>query len=295
MVESKGTKVFQVFNNIFLLILSFVFVFPFWRIIAISFNDGIDASRGGINFFPRKFTLDNYIVIFSRHEIIDAYTVTIARAVIGTVLSVFLTSLMAYGLSKNCLRGRKIINIMLIITMFFSGGMIPNYLLFNKLHLLDSFWVYIIPSLYTASWIFIFRSFFRSLPAELEESARMDGANDLLVFFRIVYPLSLPIIVTMALFIAVGHWNDYMAGILYVTKRKLFPLQTMLYYIVSQNDSSKMLLQGGGNLASEKISHVTMQSVRMATLVAVIVPIVCVYPFLQKYFVKGVMIGSLKG
>lgn len=295
MKKNIWSKLFDLSNYLFLSILSISFIYPFWRIGAISLNDGLDASRGGINFWPRVFTLDNYKVIFARSDIADAYIITIARTVIGTLAAVFLTALMAYGLSKNQVRGRKIINIMLIITMFFSGGLIPTYLLYIKLGILNKFLVFVIPTLYSAGNVFIMRSFFRSISHEIEESAIMDGANDLVVFFNIILPLSKPIIATISLFVAVGHWNDYMTGVLFITNQKLVPLQTLLVKIITENDSSKMLQQGVINLTGQSARHVTAQSVKMATLVTVVLPIMCIYPFLQKYFVKGVMIGSLKG
>lgn len=293
---TRGEKMFSAFNYTFLTFLSFCFLFPFWRIVMLSLNDGIDASRGGIYFWPRVFTLDNFKIIFSRSEIIDAYKVTISRTTIATILSVMLCALMAYGLSKKELRGRKIINVMMIITMFFSGGLIPTYMLYLRLGILDKFSVFILPALYSSYTVFIFRAFFRALPLELEESAKMDGASDLLVFIRIVFPLSMPIFATMALFAAVGHWNDYMTGVLFITDKKLIPMQTLLMRLLTQHKATDSMLRGGAFSVNEigRI-RVTSQSIRMATLVTAVVPIMCVYPFLQRYFVKGIMIGSLKG
>lgn len=296
MKATRGERIFNIFNYIFLSVISFTFLFPFWRIIVQSLNEGFDSLKGGVNFWPRKFTFDNFIIIFSKSEIIDAYKVTVGRAVIATVLSVFLTSLMAYGLSKNKLKGRKIINVMMVITMFFGGGLIPHYMLYLKLGLLDRFWVYIIPSLYGAFTVFIFRAFFRSLSHELEESAKIDGASDLTVFFKIVFPLSMPIFATMSLFTAVAHWNDYMTGVLFITNKKLVPMQTLLMKILTENQVTSQILQGGAiNLSEIQRIQITPESIKMATLVTTVVPIMCVYPFLQKYFVKGIMIGSLKG
>lgn len=296
MIISRGERWFQALNVLFLSVLSFLFIYPFWRITALSFNEGADASRGGIHFWPRIFTLDNYKAIFARSDILDAYMITISRTLIGATLSIMLVSLMAYGLSKNRLRGRKVINLLLIVTLFFSGGLIPTYLLFKSLGLLNSFWVYVVPSLYAASTVFIFRSFFRALPGELEESAQLDGANDLTVYTRIIFPLSLPIFATMGLFSAVGHWNDYMMATLYVTKQDLIPLQSLLMKILDLNRAGKPGTSFGMiDLADESRRKVTAQSIKMATMVVVVLPIMCVYPFLQKYFVKGVIIGSLKG
>lgn len=296
MIISRGERWFQALNVLFLSVLSFLFIYPFWRITALSFNEGFDASKGGIHFWPRIFTLDNYKAIFARSDILDAYTITIGRTLIGATLSILLVSLMAYGLSKNRLRGRKAINLLLIVTLFFSGGLIPTYLLFKSLGLLNSFWVYVVPSLYGASTVFIFRSFFRALPGELEESAQLDGASDLTVYMKIIFPLSLPIFATMGLFSAVGHWNDYMTATLYVTKQDMIPLQSLLMKILDLNRTGKPGTSFGMiDLADESRRTVTAQSIKMATLVVVVLPIMCVYPFLQKYFVKGVIIGSLKG
>lgn len=292
---STGQKLFAILNYGLLIALSFSILFPFWRIVVLSLNDGLDALRGGIYWWPRKFTWTNYSVIFAQSQIMDAYKVTLIRTVVGTLLSVFCMSLMAYGLSKKHLRGRQIVNAMILITMFFGGGLIPLYLLLKDLHLLNSVWVYIVPSLYSVWNIVLFRTFFQMLPSALEESAKIDGANDLTVYFRIVLPLSLPIFATISLFVAVGHWNDWFSGTVFVQRPDLVPLQTLLMNVIRENDSSTMIAGGAANLTSEKVKNVTSQSVKMATLVATILPVVCLYPFLQKYFVKGVMVGSIKG
>lgn len=295
MKRHGGEKVFAVLNYTLLGLLSFSIVFPFWRILMLSFNDGIDSLRGGIYFWPRELTWNNYAVIFARSEIMDAYKVTILRTVIGTILSVFLTAIMAYGLSKRHLKGRRFINAMILFTMFFNGGLIPVYLLLKDLHLLNTLWVYIIPALYQLWYIILFRTFFQQLPASLEESAKIDGANDLTVFFRIVVPLSLPIVATISLFTAVGHWNDWFSGTVYVQDPKLIPLQTLLMKIIQENDSSQMIAGSLSTVSEQSVKSVTSYSVKMATLVVTILPIVCLYPFLQRYFVKGVLVGSIKG
>lgn len=291
----KGQRIFAVVNYGLLLLLSFSIVFPFWRILMLSFNDGIDSLRGGIYFWPRIATWNNYEVIFARSEILDAYRITIIRTVVGTILSLFLTAVMAYGLSKRHLRGRQIVNVMILFTMFFSGGLIPSYLLLKDLHLLNTVWVYIVPSLYQAWNIILFRTFFQQLPPSLEESAKLDGANDLTVFFRIVVPLSLPIFATISLFIAVGHWNDWFSGTVYVQDPHLVPLQTLLMKIIRENDSTQLIAGSLSNVSQNSVKTVTSYSVKMATLVVTILPIVCLYPFLQRYFVKGVLVGSVKG
>lgn len=292
---SFSEKVFKCFNYIFIALLSFSFLYPFWRIIILSLNDGTDARRGGIYFLPRLLTFDNYLVILSKPDITSAYQVTISRTVLGTLLSLIVSMLMAYGLSKKGLKGTKLVNIMMLITLYFSGGLIPVYLLYRELGLFDSIWVYIVPALYNAWNIILFRTFFKTLPPSLEESAKIDGANDLIVFFRIVLSLSMPIIATIALFTAVTHWNDWYAGTVYVSRRNLIPLQTLLMRVINDNSSMDFLAASTKVLTNKQKSSVTSNSIKMATLVITTLPIICVYPFLQKYFAKGVLVGSIKG
>lgn len=295
MRTSSAEKLFSLFNYLLLGFLGLSILFPFWRIIVLSLNEGIDSMRGGIYFWPRVMTWDNYAVIFARSDIMDAYVVTVTRTVVGSVLSIFLMSLMAYGLSKKYVRGRQIVNVMIVITMFFGGGLIPFYLLLKDLHLLNTIWVYIVPAFYSAWNVILFRTFFQQLPLALEESAKMDGANDLIVYFRIVFPLSLPIFATITLFVAVGHWNDWFSGTVYVQNPKLVPLQTLLMKVIRENDSSLMIAGGVANLSGNQVMTVTTYSVKMATLVATILPIIVIYPFFQKYFAKGILVGSIKG
>lgn len=282
-------------NYLFLTLASLTFIFPFWRILALSFSDGIDAMAGGIYFWPRVFSVDNYLVIFSKPDIMDAYKVSVLRTVIGTVLSIFLMSLMAYGLSKKYLKGRNLINVMVLVTIFFSGGIVPFYLLLKQLALLNKFWVYIIPALYQGWYIILFRTYFSSLPESIEESAKMDGASYITVFFRIIIPISLPIFAAVSLFVAVGHWNDWFAGEFYNQNKKLIPLQTLLIRIIRESESMRFIADSTSYLANSRVSRVTSYTVKMATLVAAVLPIMCIYPFLQKYFIKGIMVGSIKG
>jgi ABC-type sugar transport system, permease component len=294
MKRSVGEKLFNRFNILFMLCAAVIFVYPFWRVLAISLNDGMDAQKGGIYLWPRMFTLENYMTIFKQKDIFYSFCISISRTVIGTFLTILFSSLMAYGLSKSRLRGRNVINIMLVLTMFFSGGLIPSYMLYIKIHLVNNFLIYVVPFIFSAYYIFIFRSYFRSLPADLEESAKLDGANDLLVFFKIVFPISVPIFATLSLYSAVVQWNDYLTAVYFVQNTKLHPLQTLLMRIITQQESSVLMsftLKSG--IFTQK--HITVESIKMATLFTAVAPILCVYPLLQKYFVKGIMVGSLKG
>lgn len=275
-----------------MLLLCFITLYPVWYTIVISFNDSTDSLRGGIYWFPRKFTLQSYITVFQDKTIIKAFRVTILRTLIGTVTNVLFTSMVAFALSKNHIMGRKFYMILGTITMFFGGGLIPYFILIKNIGLYDSFWVYVIPSLFNFYNMIIFMAFFRELPAGLEESAKLDGANEIVIFIRIILPLSLPVLATIALFTGVYHWNDYFMGVMYTNKQDLQPIQTFLYRIVASASASKTVVAMPAGVAAQQVSS---QSVRLATMVVTTAPIVCVYPFLQKYFVKGMLIGSIKG
>lgn len=271
-------------------IICFITIYPIWYVVVNSFNDGADAMRGGIFWWPRVFSLENYKTVFKDSAIISAFGITIARTITGTVLSVLFTSMVAYGLSKTRLVGRKIYLTMGIITMMFHGGLIPTFLLYKNLNLLDHFLVFVIPAMFSFYNAIIFMSFFREIPASLEESAQIDGANDLTIFFRMILPLSKPVLATIALFNGVYHWNDYFSGVIYINTPSLQPIQTYLYRMVAEAGSNQMAAQ-----TADVIKSTTSMSLKLATMVVTTLPIVCVYPFLQKYFVKGMMIGAVKG
>jgi putative aldouronate transport system permease protein len=278
--------------GIVMVLICFLALYPVWYTIIISFNDSNDALRGGIYWLPRKFSLESYKTVFQDKTIIRAFGVTILRTVIGTVSSVFFTAMVGYAFSKKHIMGNKVYTIIGTITMFFGGGLIPYFITLKNLGLYDSFWVYIIPSLFSFYNMIIFMSFFRELPAGLEESAKLDGANDMLIFIKIIIPLSMPVIATIALFNGVYHWNDYFAGVMYINKAALQPIQTYLYRVVASASASKAVVSMPAGVSAQQVSS---QSVRLATMVVTTFPIMCVYPFLQKYFVKGVLIGSIKG
>lgn len=281
---------------ILLTLLAFMTFYPFWNALVISFNSGIDTSMGGVTFWPRDWTLENYGIVFKDERLVTAFLVSISRTVVGTIASIFITALFAYGLSKKELMGRKFYMILCIITMYFSGGLIPSFLLIRELHLMNTFWVFIIPTLVSVWNMIIFRTFFQGLPAGLEESAKIDGSGNWGIFFRIVVPLSGPVIATLSLFTAVFHWNDWFGPSIYITNEKLLPIQTMLKQILNSNIVSDQMSQldsaAQGQLA--KMRTVTSKSLSMATMMVATIPIIMVYPFVQKYFVKGVLVGSLK-
>ena len=294
MASSKLNRITvgDIMIGILMLVICFVSLYPVWYTVIISFNDSSDALRGGIYWWPRKFSLESYKTVFQDTTIIRAFMVTVLRTLIGTVTSVFFTAMVGYALSKKHIMGNKFYTILGTITMFFGGGLIPYFITLKNLGLYNNFLVYIIPSLFNFYNMIIFRSFFNELPAGLEESARLDGANDLMIFIRIVIPLSAPVIATIALFNGVGHWNDYFTGVLYINDAELQPIQTYLFRIIASASVSKTVVAMPAGVTAQQVSS---QSVRLATMVVTTFPIMCVYPFLQKYFVKGMLIGSIKG
>ncbi len=283
---------FNVIINTVMILVCFIALYPVWYTIIISFNNSEDTLRGGVYFWPRMFTLESYRTVFQDKSIIKAFGITILRTLLGTVSSVVFTSMVAYAFSKKHILGNKVYMIIGTITMFFGGGLIPTFILFKNIGLYDNFLVYIIPSMFNFYNMIIFMAFFRELPVGLEESAKLDGANDLIIFFRIILPLSMPVVATIALFNGVWQWNDYFTGVMYINNADLQPIQTFVYRIVASASASKAVVSLPAGISAQQVSS---QSVRLATMVVTTFPIVCVYPFLQKYFVKGMLIGSIKG
>jgi len=292
-------KILQVFIYICLVVLGFVTLYPFWNALVISLNVGSDTANGGITFWPRQFTLDNYAIVFRDKRLIDAFGISVARTLAGTFLSILCTALFAYGMSKRGLIGKKYYMMFCIVTMYFGGGLIPTFLLIRELGMLNTFWVLIVPGIISVWNMIVFRTFFLELPGGLEESAKIDGASDFGIFFKIVVPLSGPVIATLSLFTAVGYWNDWFTPSIYISNAKLLPIQTLLQQIMNSNIMTEQLTHAkdgnAGALAHiANLRSVTTKSLSMATMMVATIPIVIVYPFVQKYFVKGVMVGSLK-
>ncbi|MEK4509750.1 carbohydrate ABC transporter permease [Paenibacillus anaericanus] len=291
-----GDRLFIGFIYVFLTLLAFSALYPFWNSLVISFNEGMDTSKGGVTFWVREFTLENYKIVFEDSRLMGGFVIAVLRTVIGTISAILATSIFAYGMSKRELMGRKYYMVMCIITMYFGGGLIPSYMLIRNLGLFNSFWVFIIPALVSVWNMIIFRTFFQGLPQGLEESAKIDGCGNWGTFFRIVLPLSGPVIATLSLFTAVNHWNEWFVASIYITKEELMPIQTILRQILFSNIASEQL----SNVDASSIAHInaakkiTSKSLTMATIMVATIPIVCVYPFLQRFFVKGVLVGSLK-
>ncbi len=292
--QSARTKFFEkgfdLLNILIMLVICFAMLYPIWYVLVQSLNDGFDAAQGHLYWWPRVFTLDNYKEVFRNNEIIKAFIVTIARTLLATTVHVLFTAMVAYALSKKELIGQKLYMTMGIITMFFSGGLIPTFILINNLGMYDKFIVYIIPTMFNFFDLIILQSFFRTIPPSLEEAATIDGSGAFTVFRKIILPVSAPVIATITLFNGVYNWNDYFMGKLYFNNPDLMPVQTYLYKMISTSEGSKYSMLVGQ--ASQ--SRFTSTSLQMATMIVTTIPIVCIYPFLQKYFVKGMMIGSVK-
>ncbi|RJG25263.1 carbohydrate ABC transporter permease [Paenibacillus thiaminolyticus] len=285
----KGEKIFNIFNIIFMVFFLSLIIFPLINIIALSLNDGYDAMKGGIYLAPRKFTLINYETILKDLTIYRAFAVTVAKTVIGVAGHLLITGIAAYAMSKPYLMGRKIFIRMGVITMFFSGGMIPTFLVVKSLGLANSFWVFIIPVLFSFYDMVILMNFFKNLPESIEESAKIDGAHFFQIFFKIVLPLSVPVIATIALFHGVYQWNDFFVAKLYITDKSLYPIQYYLYQMLTS--------AGAANSAKAGVyvaKAVTTQSLQQATMIVTTLPIMLIYPFLQKYFISGMLLGGVK-
>lgn len=284
-LQSPGEKAFGFVNIVILALVSFVMLYPLWHVMSVSFSAQSEVLKGGLFWLPRQFTGDAYMKIFSSDFIWTAYRNSIVVTLVGTLLSVFITATTAYPLTQEKMPMQKLVSMLILFTMIFNGGIIPFYLVVKMTGLLNTLWALMIPSLLSAFNVFLMLSFFRSLPAELEESAKIDGANTLRIFFVIVLPLSKPILATIALFEGVGLWNNFFHPLIFLSDKDLYTLPLLLKDIIAGQAYAEM---------SGEYADTATESVISATIIATLVPILLTYPFLQKYFAKGVMLGSIK-
>lgn len=301
MSSSNRTKkhfdLFNLFNYSFMIFLGAVTIYPFLNVLAVSLNDYVDTVRGGITIYPRVFSLDSYKEILTYKGLITGSEISVLRTLVGTVTSLICTAMLAYTLSREDYFARKFIGTLFIITMYVGGGLIPDYMLIRTLGLFNNFAVYIVPGLIGVFNVIVIRSYIDGLPFELQESAKLDGANDFVIFMKIVMPLCTPVLSVIALFNAVGHWNSWFDTYLYCNgKPNLTTLQFELQKVLQQTqilagDQQNPFRQGDPNK-----QHITVspKSIQMAMTVVATVPILVVYPFVQKYFVKGMTIGAVK-
>lgn len=268
-------------------------VYPIYYCFILSFNDGMDAAKGGIYFWPRKFSLENYKIVFQNKSIYWAFFMTVLRTVIGTGAAIICLAMAAYALSKQDLVFRKFYMVFGIVTLYFSASAVHSYLLYRQLNILDKFSVYILPNIYQFYYIILFIAFFQELPQALIDSAKMDGASDFTVFFRIVLPMSKPVIATVSLFVGVWHWNDWFHPAFFVNREALMTLPAVLMRAMSLTEAQQTLQKFMSTGIGQ--NSITMESVRYAMLIVSVAPIAIIYPFIQKYFVKGMMLGAVKG
>lgn len=287
--ESPGERVFYAFVILCMLGVLAITLYPFVYVISMSLSSAAHVIRQDIWLLPKGFTLDAYVRVVNEPGLWRSYGNTLLYTVAGTVLNVLLTVMLAYPLSKTNFRGRKPLSVFINITMFFNAGMVPNFLLIRMLGLYDNRLVMIIPGAISVYNMIIARTFFSGLPASLEESASLDGANHATILLRIIMPISMPVIAVLTLFYAVGHWNTYFTALLYLPTQSKQPLQMFLVRLLVQN--LQLMADGVGDALQQAVA--AMQ-IKYATIIVVIFPILLVYPLLQRYFVQGVMVGAIK-
>lgn len=298
--KTLAYRIGQSVNALILTMLGFLTLYPFWYCLVLSFNSGKDALKGGIYFWPRLWTLTNYEKAFQNPLILSSFVISLSRTALLVVFGSLLTALMAYALTRKSLPGRTGFIFYFYFTTIFSGGLIPTYIMYKQTGLLNNFWVLVLPSMYSFFNALILRTFFNTIPDSLQESARIDGASEIAIFFRIMLPLSVPVMATVALFIGVGAWNDWFAGAYFLSRRHdLYPAATLLYDLMNQavfetNPEMAGAVTSNEGLMAGIASATTPESLKMAFLIILTLPIICVYPFLQKYFVTGIMVGSIK-
>lgn len=290
---SWSDRIFDLVVYVAITVVTIATLYPFLNVLAISFNDSTDSIKGGITVFPRVFTFKNYETIFAYSGLMTGLKISILRTVIGTILGLVSASMLAFTLSRVDFQARKFVSTFLALTMYVSGGLIPIYILIKNLHMMGTFGVYVLPSLVSAFNVFVIRSFIDGLPYALQESAKLDGANDFTIYWRVILPLTKPTLATIALFLAVGQWNSWLDTYLYNgSKDELTTLQFELMKVIQSTTTNADNFRGRN--MTEVMAQISPESVKMAITIVVTVPILVVYPFLQRYFVKGMTLGSVK-
>ena len=289
-LKTRGEKIFIIANAVVLILLSLSIVLPIMNIVALSFSSNGPIQTGAVSIFPVGFTWDSYKYLLDDSGIIPSVFVTVFVTIIGTGLSLFCLTLAAYPLSKPDLKNRKYLLLFFVVTMMFSGGLVPSFILINGLGLMDTVWALIFPLVMNVYNMILVKNFMENLPESLYESAKIDGASDWNIFLKITIPLSKPVLATVGLFSAVGFWNSYFPGIMYITSPELKPLQTKLYEFIQ---STSLIWQMTPAQQAE-LANISSKGIESATIVFATLPILLVYPFLQKHFVKGIVVGSDK-
>lgn len=290
-IRNKWT-VGRVVLYLIILIITLLIIYPFLYCVAYSLSSSQAVMTRNVTFYPIGFTLENYARVFQQNHLANSFLISVLRTIGGIVGTLLVTGLAAYAISKPRLPGRRWMSFVLIIPMYISGGMIPSYVLMYHLHLVNTFWVFVLPNMFWAFNMLLMRTYFEGIPESLVESAKLDGASEIRILVKIILPLSMPIVAVIAMYSGVWQWNAWYDAMLYITSPKLKPLQGILQEMIKASSTSMMqMAQSGGQAAQTQGST---EAIRMATLVFTTLPIVCIYPFFQKYFVQGIMIGAVK-
>lgn len=289
--RSTSDVVFDVFNTIFMVLFSIVILYPLLNMVAVSLNDGLDGLKGGITLWPRVFTWKNYKTVLTDPAIYVGARVSVLRTVIGTLSATFVTALLAYILSRKDFMFKRPLSLLYVVTMYVNGGLIPVFLVYKALGMTNSFWVYILPGMVPAFSMLVLRTYMNGLPDSLAESAMIDGAGHFTIFFKIILPLCMPVIATVALFTAVGQWNSWFDAMIY---NRMNDNLTTLQYELMKKLSSVTSQQASAETMKQAKATVTSKSLRAASTVVTSLPIIVLYPFLQRYFVAGLTIGGVK-
>lgn len=288
-----GSKIFTILNSLFMIAFVIITLYPVWNTVAVSFNEGIDAVRGGIYLWPRKFAIKNYQTVLAMENLVTGAKITVLRTVVGTASALIVNALLAYVVSRKRFLFKTQLSLFWVVTMYVNGGLIPVFLLYRNLGLTGTFWVYVVPGMVSAWNMLVMRTYMLGLPDSLEESAQLDGAGYMTIFFKIISPLCKPVYATVVLFVAVGQWNSWFDAMLYNRMKTEY---TTLQYELMKLLSSVMQQSGSASAASERGAGaaITPLTIRAAATVVTMLPIICLYPFLQRYFVTGLTIGGVK-
>lgn len=289
--ESMGSRIFQVSVYIIVGLVMIACLYPFYYIAIVSVSNGMDVMKGVVKLFPVGLNFESYKIVLKDPNIGRSYINTIVYTIVGTAGNIIFTTLCAYPLSRKKFYGRNAFTMMIVFTMFFGGGMIPSYLVVQNLHMINTIWALVLPGAISTYNMIIMRTFFTGIPESLNESAYIDGANDIQIFSKIILPLSLPVIATMVLFYSVDHWNSFFGALLYINEKKKLPLQLVIRNMVIAGD----LADQNASMGAATNFITTDTTIKYALIMVSTLPILIIYPFVQKYFVKGVMVGSLKG
>jgi putative aldouronate transport system permease protein len=290
--RTVGSRVFDLFNIVFMICLGVLMIYPLYYLLVLSLNQGVDAMRGGLYFFPRKLTLESYTWLFHNAELLNGVLVSILRVVVGTLTCLFCTALLAYITTVKHFRGRRFMRVVFVVTMYFSAGLIPMYLLVLRLGMLNSFQVYWVPTLINAYYMLLIAAYFSNIPESLFEAARMDGASEMRIFVQVVIPVSVPVLAAVSIYVVVGHWTAWFDNLLYNTTGKWDTLQIYLRRMLLQMEIALKLNTEVS--ASKRTKLMTPATIKAATTMIVTVPILVTYPFFQRYFIGGITLGSVK-